>query len=227
MTRLPLTLLGLLFLAVYAWPILDPDLNPALHGLCDAAAVGVWVAFAADFLVRIVLAEDRRTFLRRNWLDVILIALPMLRPLRALRAVTSLRIIGRSAAPFARHRVVAATGAVVAAAGAIAALAIFEAERANPDANIRSYGDALWWAISTITTVGYGDRYPTTPEGRSVAAGLMIAGVALLGVITASIASWFVERVRAAEEGEQHMQETLQVLLAEVRALRKELDERQ
>src|SRR5262245_49073684 len=99
--------------------------------------------------------------------------------------------------------------AAVAAAGAIAALAILDAERTNPDASIRSYGDALWWAISTITTVGYGDLYPTTLEGRLVAAALMIAGIALLGVITASIASWFVQRVREVETTEQQTQATL------------------
>jgi voltage-gated potassium channel len=224
LTRVPLTVLGLLFLGVYAWPILDTDLHPFWRQLCEYAATGVWLVFAADFLIRITLTDDRRTFLKRNWLDLVLIALPMFRPLRALRAVTGLRIIGRSTAPFARRQVVGATAAAVAAAGAIAALAILEAERSSPDATIKNYGDALWWAISTITTVGYGDRYPTTAEGRMVAAGLMIAGIALLGVITASIASWFVERVRAVEDNEQQTNVTLQHLVAEIRELRLEVD---
>jgi voltage-gated potassium channel len=64
-------------------------------------------------------------------------------------------------------------------------------------ANIKTFGDALWWALSTMTTVGYGDRYPTTGEGRLVAGGLMLAGVALLGVITASLASSRSMRSRA------------------------------
>src|SRR5262249_54812841 len=161
------------------WPILDTGLSDTWRALCTRAATAIWLAFAADFLVRITLSRDRRTFLRHNWFDLVLIALPMFRPLRALRAVTSLRIIGRGAAPFARRQVVGVTALAVASAGAIAALAILEAERANPDANIKNYGDALWWAISTITTVGYGDRYPTTVEGRFVAAGLMIAGIGL------------------------------------------------
>jgi voltage-gated potassium channel len=224
LTRLPLALLGLLYLALYAWPILDTDLARSWKELCNQAAVFVWVTFAVDFVIRILLSGDRRTFLRRNWLDLILLALPMFRPLRALRAVTSLRIIGRSTAPFARRQVVGATSAAVAAAGAIAALAILEAERANPDANIKNYGDALWWAISTITTVGYGDRYPTTVEGRFVAAGLMIAGIALLGVITASIASWFVERIKAVEDTEQLTHAAVQQLSSEIRELRQELD---
>lgn len=226
LTRLPLTVLGLLFLGVYAWPILDTGLGRPWQLLCNHAATAIWVVFAADFAIRLALNGDRRTFLRRNWLDLVLIALPMFRPLRALRAVTGLRIIGRSTAPFARRQVVGATSASVAAAGAIAALAILEAERANPDANIRNYGDALWWAISTVTTVGYGDRYPTTVEGKLVAAGLMIAGIALLGVITASIASWFVERIRAVEDTEQVTQATVQELVTEIRELRLELERR-
>jgi len=67
----------------------------------------------------------------------------------------------------------------------------------RPDASITTFGDSLWWTVTTISTVGYGDRYPVTVEGRIVAAVLMVAGIALLGVVTASIASWFVDTVRA------------------------------
>ncbi|MEJ3749138.1 potassium channel family protein [Actinomycetes bacterium KLBMP 9797] len=126
----------------------------------------------------------------------------------------------------ARGRVVAAIGVAVAAAGAVAALAVLDAERANPDANIRTYGDALWWAVTTITTVGYGDRFPTTTEGRLVAAVLMVSGIGLLGVVTASLASWFVERVGEVARAEQSTQAKLDALTAEVRALRLRLDER-
>jgi voltage-gated potassium channel len=76
----------------------------------------------------------------------------------------------------------------------IAAAMVLEFERGNPDANIDSYPDALWWAATTITTVGYGDRFPMSPAGRGVAVVLMIAGIAMFGVITASIAAYFVEQ---------------------------------
>ena len=71
---------------------------------------------------------------------------------------------------------------------------VLEFERGNPDANIDSYPDALWWAATTITTVGYGDRFPMSPAGRGVAVVLMVAGIAMFGVITASIAAYFVEQ---------------------------------
>jgi Ion channel len=76
----------------------------------------------------------------------------------------------------------------------IAAAMVLEFERGNPAATIDSYPDALWWAVTTITTVGYGDRFPMSSAGRAVAVVLMIAGIAMFGVITATIAAYFVEQ---------------------------------
>ena len=76
---------------------------------------------------------------------------------------------------------------------------MLDAERHNPQANITSFGDALWWAVTTMSTVGYGDRYPTTLEGRVIGAGLMLAGIALLGIVTATLASWLIGQVRKIE----------------------------
>jgi voltage-gated potassium channel len=72
---------------------------------------------------------------------------------------------------------------------------VLDAERGRPGANITDFGDAIWWAITAMTTVGYGDRFPVTGTGRFVTAGLMVGGIALVGVVTATLASWLVERV--------------------------------
>ena len=116
-------------------------------------------------------------------------------------------------------------------------LAIESAERDVPDATITTFADALWWVLTTITTVGYGDRYPVTTEGRLVAAGLMIAGIAVLGTVTATIASWFTEQIqRSRTEAARHDEPdpagpgtpdpaTWAELLAELRRLRSRLDE--
>src|SRR6266704_497777 len=74
----------------------------------------------------------------------------------------------------------------------IAAALVLSFERDMPGSNINSYPDALWWAVTTITTVGYGDRFPMSPAGRGVAVVLMVSGIALFGIITASIAAYFV-----------------------------------
>ncbi|MCW6005845.1 potassium channel family protein [Micromonospora sp. CPCC 205371] len=224
-TKVPLIALAIAFLAAYAWPILDPELPPATRTACAWAGVAIWIIFGLDYLIRLGLTDRRLAFIRRNWFDVAILALPMLRPLRLLRGVIALRAISRGGVEFARGKVVASIAAAVATAGAVAALALLDAERANPDANVRNYGDAIWWAISTITTVGYGDRYPTTAEGRLIAAALMISGIALLGVITASLASWFVERVGEVARVEQTVQAKLDVLAAEVHELRDRLDQ--
>ena len=104
-----------------------------------------------------------------------------------------------------------------------AALAVLDAERRSQHPNISNFGDALWWALTTMTTVGYGDRFPTTEQGRFVGAGLMLSGIALVGGVTATFASWLVERVRGVEAAEQITRPELQEILTEVRALRQQL----
>jgi voltage-gated potassium channel len=127
----------------------------------------------------------------------------VLRPLRMLRLVTLLSSLNRRAASSLRGRVAVYVCGATVLVVFCAALAEVNAERRNPDANITTFRDAAWWAISTITTVGYGDRYPTTTEGRLVAALLMLGGIALLGVVTASLASWLLDKVRQVEAESQ------------------------
>ena len=120
------------FLAAYAWPILDPGLPSWAARLCWVTSWAVWALFAADFGVRLALAEQRRQFLRRNWLDVLTLAVPMLRPLRALRVVVALNILGRRGGHLVRSRVVAYVAG--AGAGFVAALAVvlgYEGEQAT------------------------------------------------------------------------------------------------
>jgi voltage-gated potassium channel len=105
-----------------------------------------------------------------------------------------------------------------------AALAGLNAERGHDGANINSFGDAIWWAFVTVCTVGYGDHFPVTIEGRFVAVGLMIGGIALIGVVTATFASWLIDRVRDVEETNEtnetaELRTDIQQLRAEIAAL--------
>lgn len=215
----PLTGAAVTFLGAYAVPIVAPGSPASLLALCDTAVWVTWVVFALDFLVRVALAEDRGRYILRHWLDMLIIALPLLRPLRLLRLVTLLQVLNRRASDELRGKVavyVAGGSALLAFCGA---LAVLDAERADPDANIVDFSDALWWAITTMTTVGYGDRYPTTGQGRLVATALMIGGITLLGTVTATLASWLVQHVTEAEQRE------VEDLRTEVRALSTKLDE--
>ncbi|MCW2524248.1 MAG: Ion transport 2 domain protein, partial [Frankiales bacterium] len=192
---------------------------------CRIVNYGVWAFFAFDYLARIYLARGfRGNYALRHVLDLLMIALPVLRPLRLLRVVMLLRFLNRQATDSLTGRV-----AVYVSGGTVlivfcAALAILDAERGKAGANIAGFGDALWWAATTVTTVGYGDHFPVTTEGRFVAVGLMLAGIALLGVVTASIASWLIDRVRQIETAAQtETRDDLAGLRDEIRALRAEL----
>ncbi|CCQ16335.1 Kef-type K+ transport systems, predicted NAD-binding component (fragment), partial [Rhodococcus sp. AW25M09] len=103
-------------------------------------------------------------------------------------------------------------------------LAMFDAERAAPAGSIKTFPDALWWAISTVTTVGYGDYSPSTATGRLIAVGLMVAGIALLGVVTATLASWLVQKVAEQDDANQAAtQQQVAELTAQIASLRTEL----
>ncbi len=220
----PLTIAALLFLGAYAWPILEPDLTGAWATFCRVVTVGAWLMFAVDYVVRLALSVDRWAFVRSNVFDLIVVALPVLRPLRLLRLVTLLTVLNRHAGSSLRGRVAVYVAGASALVILVAALAALDAERDAPGANITGFGDALWWAMTTVTTVGYGDSFPVTTTGRFVAAGLMLCGIALIGVVTASFASWLIERVsEVEEESEAATRRDIAALTREVRALREEV----
>lgn len=195
-SEIPLLLLAVAFLVAYAWPVLDPQLDPDLATTLNVASWTVWLAFAIDFAVRMILADDRWPYARSHWYDVALIALPMLRPLRLLRLLALARILNRSATSSLVGRVGTYVFGASVMASVLGALAMLDAEQDAEGANIQTFGDALWWAAATVTTVGYGDRYPTTPTGRMIGVVLMIVGIATVGAVTASIATWMVSQVQ-------------------------------
>jgi voltage-gated potassium channel len=216
----PLTGLAVAFLGLYAWQVLDTGLGPEAREAVDLALTGIWVMFGVDYLVRITLARNRRRFVGSHLLDLAFLLLPMIRPLRALRVITVISVLNRQLRDDARGRIAIYVGATVALVAFVAALAVLEAERNAPDATITTFGEALWWTITTLSTVGYGDRYPVTVEGRLVAATLMVAGIALLGVVTASIAAWFVENLRRAQD---EVSEEVEEVSADVEATQVQL----
>ena len=217
----PLTLAALVFLVAYAWPILDPGLPDSVHQACAAVGWLVWALFLVDYVARITGADDRVAWVVRHPLELVTLVLPMFRPLRVLRLVVLLRVLNRSAAGNLRGRVAIYVTVGSSLIAFVAALAVLEAERAADDPLINSFGDAMWWACTTMTTVGYGDTYPVTTLGRFIGVGLMIGGIALLGTVTATFASWLVNAVRDEQE-ETEIQ--LDAVMAELHAVRERLD---
>ena len=164
-----------------------------------------WLVFAADYLVRFCLAGagGRVRFVKRNLLDLAVVVLPLLRPLRLIRLLALVSILNRTGVHRLRGRVITYAVGGTAMLITLGALTMTDAEANAPGTHIHDIGDGLWWALTTITTVGYGDTYPVTETGRMIAASLMIGGVALLGVVTGTFASWLVERMSEAAEVEQ------------------------
>jgi voltage-gated potassium channel len=220
-TQWPLVVLALLFVAAYAWGVLRPDLPHPLLVTLRVVTVVAWPVFLGDYLLRLTLADQRWRFVRQNWVDGLAVVLPLLRPLRVLSLVRVARVLDRRLTSTLHGRVAAYVTLTASLVVFMGSLAVFDAERGAPDASITGYGDAVWWALTTITTVGYGDEYPVTEEGRLVAVLLMVGGIALLGVVTAAVASWFVGRVAEAAQAQDDADDA--ALLAEVRALADEV----
>jgi voltage-gated potassium channel len=221
----PLTAAALMFLAAYSIQVIaNTDIL-----IVEVLIWTTWAAFVVDYVINLTLAPQRGRWFVRNLHELAIAALPALRPLRLLRLVTLLRVMHRVGGNALRGRVltyVLGAAALLIYAGA---LAVLDAEENAPGSNLTNFGDAIWWAMTTITTVGYGDHYPVTVLGRCVAAGLMIGGVAVLGAVTASVASWMVQSVAQETQAELDaaeapVHEELRRLSAQVQDLRHALE---
>ena len=188
-----LTFLAIAFLVSYSYPAFVEEISTSAQSILDTVQWVSWIAFAADLLVGVLAAESKVHFLKRHPLEILAVLLPFLRPLRLLRFISFGTLVfekvnlGKS---------IAISFKVIVTALFLTYLAGIEitlAERGEPGATIQTVGDGFWWAITTLTTVGYGDIYPTTTEGRFIAVGLMVSGICVLGVISATVAAWFVK----------------------------------
>ena len=188
-----LTFLALAFLFAYSYPAFVVNVNPSSQSILDGIQWVSWVAFAADLLFGIYKASNKVQFLKKHPLEILAVILPFLRPLRLLRFISFGTLVfekvnlGKSIA--ISFKVIVTAIFLTYLAG----IEITMAERGEPGATIQNVGDGFWWAITTLTTVGYGDIYPTTTDGRFIAVGLMVTGICVLGVISATVAAWFVK----------------------------------
>lgn len=227
----------LLVLALAMVPLLlAPELLDLPSGLEDTlTAVGwfIWAAFAFEYVVRLILTPEKWRFVRREWPALLIIVLPFLRPLRVMRSARALRVLrlarlvgflGKASQQTRRllvrhrlHYVLLVTMAVIFGAAALV-LAVEE----GGEGSIDSFADALWWAITTVTTVGYGDTFPVTPAGRGIAVFLMVGGIAFFGVLTANVAAFFLERNE--EQESDPAVERLDEVLRRLEALERRLE---
>lgn len=228
--------LFMLTLCLYAIVALAADsffsLDPDIRKIINYADIGVCILFFVDFITSFFSAPDRWRYLYTwGWLDLAS-SIPMfdafrwgraariMRIFRVLRGVRATKIV----ASFLLDR--RAEGAFLAAALVSILLIVFSSIailqfESGTDSNIKNAEDAIWWAFATITTVGYGDRYPVTFEGRIVAVMLMTAGVGLFGTLSGFVAAWFLAPGRKRQETE------IQSLTREIQELREIVEKRQ
>jgi voltage-gated potassium channel len=183
-SAVPVFLLGSLFLVGLVEVVMDSGDTRAGQVLM----VVTWIGFVIDLVVNWALDDDPRTYPRRHWYAIVAVLVPVFRALlvfyifiRLARGRTRLQSKIQYYAAYLTILVVTFGAALV-----------LGAERTYPGSNIRTYGEAVWWACVTVTTVGYGDYAPVSPTGRGIAALMLFNGVAIISVITATISSRFV-----------------------------------
>jgi voltage-gated potassium channel len=188
-----LTVLALSFLVAFSYPAFDSSVSSSQQLAMDAVQWICWFAFALDLFYGLWKATNKKQYLKHHPLEVASVLLPFLRPLRLMRVISFGGLAIQKVAIGRQFAITLKVGVTALFIAYISAVQITITERAVESSNIRDFGDGLWWAITTVTTVGYGDRYPTTTEGRFLAVLLMFVGISLVGVITASVAAWFVK----------------------------------
>lgn len=209
----PMMVITVLWLPVLIVPLVTP-VHGALAESLRAVDYTVWALFALEYIVKFALAPDRGQYFKTHILELVIVAVPFLRPLRLLRVFVVFGETVRRAKSILTHNgfhfvVLTAAALVFVCAGLVTV-----AEHHAKTANIHDFGQGLWWAIVTVTTVGYGDRYPVTAFGQGVAVFLMLVGIGLIGALTATIASYFVqERTNETDERLERIEALLTQLI--------------
>ncbi|WP_344737583.1 potassium channel family protein [Microbacterium awajiense] len=197
----PLFAGAILMFACTTWLLVEE--TPGAVGLTIAslAIVVLWALFIVDYLIRLRLAGPaRRRFVRTRAFDAATLVLPFLRPFLIIVYVWRLPYFRYGSSAVQRGLFLATTVVFVILFVYTAAWGVWLVERTASGSSIRSFGDALFWGFTTITTVGYGDMVPVTLLGRVLAVGLMLGGVAVIGVTSATIVSALNDRIHRVAE---------------------------
>jgi voltage-gated potassium channel len=210
--NLPLLVLSVALVPLLIWPIVDTSMSSSTRDAINAVDYGIWAVFAVEYALKLFLAPERWHFVRTHVFELMLVVFPMLRPLRIVRSTRALRLLGLSRAAAAAgsgakearaslsSRTVTYAVLLIGLLVLVASAVVLDAERTAPGTNIRSFGDAIWWSVVTVSSVGYGDHYPVSAVGRTVASAVMVLGIGLVSVMTASFAAWLVKQEERVED---------------------------
>jgi voltage-gated potassium channel len=198
-STIPLILFSFVFLVGFSILILDDEVfTTGIDKYILSALAVIWIAFIIDYVARFILANDKAVFFRHNLIDLLSVIVPFFRPFLLLMYLRRLRFFRGRKGSSVRARLIVYAASFAVMYIYVLSLAVYATERHAPGASITSYGDALWWAMETISTVGYGDFVPITVPGRIYASMLMLGGMVIVGLTTATVVSFLGERVQTA-----------------------------
>jgi voltage-gated potassium channel len=192
-----LSALALVYLVAFSAQAIFYDPSATWYRYATIFGNVLWVLFAADLAFRLALTPHRWAFIKTNIIDVITVVIPQLRALRVLRAFAKDGVLSKKKGAVSGRAVVSAVVGTVLIVW-VGSLMVLGAERGAQGAEITSFGDAVWWSFETITTVGYGDFVPVTWPGRFYATLIMLVGISVLGMVTASLAATLVKQAPTA-----------------------------
>jgi len=164
----------------------------------------ICIVFLVDFWIRFKKADNKLEFVKWGWIDLIA-SIPFLdfaragrvirliRLVRVFRALKSTKLIYEHITQNKKQSVLTSVALISILMIIFSSIAILQFEK-DINSNIKTAEDAIWWSYVTITTVGYGDKYPITTEGRIIGAILMTTGVGIFGTFTALVSSWFIQK---------------------------------
>lgn len=236
----PMVILSFVMLALFVAE-LSLSMSPEWHRTINLIQWFIWIVFVLEFAIKIALAPNKPVFLRKNWLTALAVALPVLRVFQVARAARAVKSLGALRVVTVGNRSIHQLGlllgrrhlgyvlATVAIVTLLGAAGVYFLERSVPNANLRTFGDALWWSAGTITTVGT-ELYPISAEGRVLAVVVMVFGVSVFGYIAGSLASVFIHVDQRSDDEERaatapETEECSPQLLEEIRQLQEQVSQ--
>ena len=213
--EMPLLILSFVMIPLLVGPLVW-ELSPQEESTFITLDYFIWAIFAIDLVVKVLVSPQRLNYLCHHWLEVLVVAVPFFRPLRILRI-----FIFGSRAWVGTRRLINVDFIIIYGIGlVIIAATIVASVEGGVGASIHSFADALWWAVVTITTVGYGDMVPATTVGRAVAFFLMFGGIAFFSGVTANLASFLVKSHDTEKKAVSQLVKEVEGLRQEIAKLR-------
>ena len=209
--------LTLIFVAILILPYAHP-ISKTTDFYLNLASYLIWAIFLLDYFWNLLKSKNRKKFFKDNIFELMIVILPFFRPLRLLRLVPVVAYFLKAMKNSLAERMLQYVGISAVLISAPAAVVVQHLESKTKGSNIHTLGDSLWWILTTITTVGYGDRYPVSTGGKIIAFIIMLLGISLVGIITASVASWFVKT-----DSQEKQDDKLDLIYKEIQDIKNKL----